>query len=283
MAQIISADMGRSESKFFSLGKKLKFKSIIGDWHERNLSSGGNYDVKIDFGNGFEKYFIGDLAVSESYLPRSMATESKIHEESKILFICGTSLLIQEPDIIISTGLPVNLFKPSIRDELVNLLQGDYIVEFENCKPKQIHIDQISVSPEGAGTYFYELKKNPELKQGKVRILNFGSRTINYLCIESGNFINRSSGTLNYGSILLNNSNMSPKEYCRRILGDLSVKWNDYDENETVLMSGGGIINLQPFIQKHFKKTIISDEPIFSDCLGLHEIATTKYGKLVAR
>lgn len=284
--QIISCDMGRSESKFYTCNKQLKFKSIVGDWQPRNLSTGGNYDVEIDYGNSSEKFFIGDLAKQESILPREMTTESKIHMETKILFIVGVSLLIQDNNLTIVTGLPVNLFNQSTKDKLVNLLQGEYTVTFSGFNPKQITIDsnRIIVSPEGAGTYFHEIKKHPELKQGKIRVLNLGSRTINFLTIEDGNFINRSSGTLNYGSITLNNSRINPKEYTRRILADLSIAWKDYNEDdETVLISGGGIINLEPFIKKHFKNTIISDQPIFSDCYGFYDLALAKFGKLVAK
>lgn len=283
MTQLISADIGRSESKFFSNNQKLKFKSIVGDWHERHLSTGGDYDVKIDYEYKSVNYFIGDLAKLESHLPREMTTESKIHEETKTLFIVGIALLSQDDNLAISTGLPVNLFNPSTRDQLVNLLKGTYTVTFLGNRPKKINIDKISVSPEGSGTYFYELKKRPELKQGRIRILNFGSRTINHLSIEDGNLVNRSSGTLNYGSILLTHSKMNPQEYIRRIIADLSVSWSDYNDDDIVIMSGGGIINLEPFIRKHFKRPLISSEPIFSDCYGLHEIAQARYGKLVAR
>lgn len=276
--QIISTDMGRSESKFYTNNQKLKFKSVVGEWHQRHLNSEGNYDVNIDGNN----YFIGDLALRESYLPREMTTESKIHEETLLLFLCGISLLVKDEDIVVSTGLPISQFNPETRDKIVNLLKGKHIITFPGNKPKQIFINEITICPEGASTYFYEAKKMPELKRGKVRILNIGSRTINHCKVEDGIFINKSSDTLSYGSIQLKNSKADLQSFSRKIIADLSSKWHDYDEhNDTVILSGGGILLLGDYLKQHFKKSIISDDPIYSDVLGFHEIAMAKYSKVV--
>lgn len=281
--QIISADMGRSESKFYSNNQKLKFRSVVGEWHKRNLSSGGDYDVQIDVGNGNENYFIGDLSLKESYLPRFMETESKIHEETRLLFAVGIAQLVQEPDIVISTGLPVKAFNVSGRDEIVDLLKGKYTVTFQGCNPKHFFVNQITVLAEGSGTYFYEIRKRPELKKGKVRVINFGSKTINFISICDGNFLDRNSGTLDFG-MNLNNSKSDYKQFSRKVIGDLSAKWNDYDENsDTILMSGGGIIELEKYMKQHFKNSIISDEPIFSDAYGFNYLASAKHSKMIAK
>jgi plasmid segregation protein ParM len=276
--QIISTDMGRSESKFYSNNQKFKFRSVVGEWHQRNLNTDGSYDVSINN----ENYFIGDLALKESYLLREMSTESKIHEETKILCIVGISLLVQQNEIIVSTGLPINLFNLNVRDNLVALLKGNYTVTFKGFKPKQFSINQITVCPEGGGTYFYEAKKRPELKYGKVRCINVGSRTVNFCSIEDGNFINRDSGTLNYGATQLKNSKADHQSFARKIFADLSSKWINYNENEEiVILSGGGVISLDIYLKQFFKKVIVSDEPIYSDVLGFNEIAQAKYGRQI--
>ena len=274
--QIISADMGRSESKFYSNNQKLKFKSVVGEWHQRNLNNDGDYDVNIDGTN----YFISDLALRESYLPREMTTESKIHEETLLLFLTGIANLARNNDLFISTGLPINMFNPKVRDDIVTLLRGKHEVTFAGFKPKQFYINEITVCPESGGTYFYESKKRPELKHGKVRVINVGSRTINFCCVEDGVFVNKSSGTLLYGSIQLRNSKANLQEFSRKIYADLSGQWHDYDEDyDIVILSGGGIILLEEYLKLFFKKNIISDEPIYSDVLGFFEIGMVKYGK----
>lgn len=81
--QIIGVDVGRNRVKAVSSTNRVDFPSVVGEWQERNLTSYGKYEVIIDG----EKYFIGDLALRESYCPREMATESKVHLESKVLFL----------------------------------------------------------------------------------------------------------------------------------------------------------------------------------------------------
>lgn len=276
MQQLISADMGRSESKFYSNNQKLKFRSVVGEWHQRNLNTEGSYDVNI---NG-QNYFIGELALKESFLPKEMSTESKIHEETLLLFLCGIASLAQQDSLIVSTGLPINLFNPKVRDDLLTLLRGRHIVTFAGYKPKQFYIDQITVCPESGGTYFSEAKKKPELKYGKVRVINIGSRTVNFCVTEDSNFINKDSGCLSYGAMQLKNSKANYQEIARKIFSDLSSKWIDYEEDETVLLSGGGAIILEEYLKQYFKRAIISSEPIYSDVLGFWEMANIKHGKL---
>lgn len=275
--QLISADIGRNESKFFtSNNRKVKFRSTVGEWHQRNLNSNGDYDVMIDG----ESYFIGELALKESYLPREMTTESKIHEETKLLFLTGIALLAHDNDIIVSTGLPIDQFNPKIKNDLVNLLQGRHSVTFKDKETKTFFINQIIACPEGGGVYWYEINNKPTLKYGKKRVVDIGSRTINYCTIEDGSYINKDSGTLNYGAIKLKNSKTNPQEFARKIVADLSSKWMDYDEdNDTIILSGGGAILLKELLKSHFKNTIVSDDPIFANVYGFYYIGLAKYGK----
>jgi len=274
--QIISADMGRSESKFYTNNTKLKFKSVVGEWHQRNLNTDGSYDVNIDGIN----YFIGDLALRESYLPREMTTESKIHEETKLLFLTGIGQLAQDTDIMIITGLPISSFNPKVRDDIVNLLKGRHVVTFAGYKPKQFYIDKIVIVPEGGGIYFDELKRNPQLQYGKKRVIDVGSRTINVCTIDNGSYVNKDSDTLNYGGIKLKNAKTNPEEFARKLVADLSSKWMDYDrENDGVILSGGGAILLEELMKPHFKNMTVPNDPVFSNAFGFYNLGIAKYGK----
>lgn len=277
--QIIAADMGRNESKFCTTNnQKAKFRSAVGEWHQRNLSSGGEWDVMIDG----ENYFIGDLAFKEAYLPREMATESKIHEETKLLFLTGVALLARDTDIVISTGLPINQFNPKGRDDIVNLLQGRHSVTFRDSKTKTFFINQITVCPESGGVYWDEVNRKPQLKQGKIRVADIGSRTINYCTIDDNNYINKDSDTLNYGAIKLKNSKTNPQEFARKIVADLSSRWMEYDENnDTILLSGGGAILLENLLRPHFKNMMISEDPVYANVIGFYNLGVMKYGKLM--
>jgi hypothetical protein len=57
--QIIGADIGRCEVKLYSNGDVVRFPARVGEWQQREISSGGNYEVEIDG----EKWFVGELAL----------------------------------------------------------------------------------------------------------------------------------------------------------------------------------------------------------------------------
>jgi len=90
--QIIGIDVGRNRVKAVSKDARVDFPSVVGEWQDRNLTTGGNYEVTVDG----DKCFIGDLAIKESYCLREMATESKVHQESKILFLTALALLAKD-------------------------------------------------------------------------------------------------------------------------------------------------------------------------------------------
>lgn len=277
--QLIGCDMGRNESKFYSGNNhKIKFRSTVGEWHQRNLNNEGDYDVMIDGTN----YFIGDLALKESYLPRDMTTENKIHQETFLLFLTGVAFLANEQNIVVSTGLPVNQFNPKIKSDLVNLLQGKHTVTFRNNSTKSFFINDITACPEGGGSYWHEMNNYPSLRQGKIRVVDIGSRTINYCTIDDSNYVNKDSDTLSYGAIKLKNSKTNSQEFARKIVADLSSKWMEYDEdNDTILLTGGGAILLQMLLKPHFKNMIVSSDPVYSNVFGFYNLGMSKYRKLM--
>jgi len=75
--QIIGADIGRCEVKLCSNGDIVRFPARVGEWQQREISSGGNYEVEIDG----EKWFVGELAllIGLGWLERKTASLSKQH------------------------------------------------------------------------------------------------------------------------------------------------------------------------------------------------------------
>ena len=143
--QIIPIDTGRSSTKLLD---GVSFKSVVGDWHHREMiSDGEEYEVII---NGKEKYFVGQLALDESYAPVEMNTASKIHNQTRVLFITGVALSISEDDsdLFIVTGVPVSDFNTTTKTALEDLLYGKYDVQI-NGVHKKFTINNITLVPEG--------------------------------------------------------------------------------------------------------------------------------------
>jgi len=263
----ISVDCGRFAVKAVD-GRRLTFPSVVGEWRERRITEGGNYDVSI---NG-QKYFIGELAQQESRFARDMTTRSKIHEETKILTLTAIALLADTERVQLVTGLPVEQHTPSTKTELRKLLSGIYDVEVNGVK-KHIRLAEsdIVITIEGAGAYI------AESPPGKCRVIDAGSRTINTLTIdENKKYRDLQSGTLDYGCMELM-ADGNTEQFSRRIITDLSKLWVKYS-GEPVLLTGGGASTLEPYLSRHFKVRQVGN-PVYANALGYHALGVRMWQK----
>jgi hypothetical protein len=86
------------------------FPSVVGTARTLRLENPRDYDVTIDG----EHLFIGYLA-EESLDRREMASESKLHPETRVLFLTALALAANGEPMSITTGVPV---VPSTRRKL---------------------------------------------------------------------------------------------------------------------------------------------------------------------
>ena len=277
--QIVPIDTGRNTTKLLN---NESFRSVVGEWHHREISDGEEYEVII---NG-EKYFVGQLALDESIAPIEMNTSSKINNETKVLFLTGVALSVVEPDsnLIIVTGVAVDMFNSATKVALEKLLYGEYNIRVNDKHIKKLSINNITIVPEGVAAYQYSLSKDDSLKLGKKRIIDIGSLTVNYSTINGAKFINRDSGTLPFGMIKLQGNHVSNEQYVKRIFTELSQKWMDYDpESDKVLLTGGGALQFGDLFKQHYKNIHIVDNPIFANVQGYNWMGVTKWAKESAK
>jgi plasmid segregation protein ParM len=291
--QVIGIDIGRNRVKGVSSIGRVDFPSVVGEWQQRNLATGGDYEITVDE----KKVFIGDLAIRESYCQREMATETKIHQESKILFLAALALLAKDGEPMnVVTGLPVAQHTTTGKNKFKKLLEGTHSVVI-NGKRKNIIINDIGIVPEAGGAYWHTVLNeggevsNSFIARKKVRIVDVGSRTINFCTIDRREYIDRDSGTLPYGIIELMNADKASRDdimniseeakehFARRIAGDLSKKWLNYvPDNDLVLLTGGGSILLQQYLQQHFMVNNLIDT-VYANAEGFFKMGIAKWGK----
>lgn len=270
--QIVSIDTGRSSTK---LPNKKCFPSVIGDWQERNLSNVGNFEVIINN----EKYFVGQLSIDESISPRELSTESKIHNQTKVLFLTALGIIAEEENPIIITGVPVNQFNQETKTKMLDLLCGEYDIQV-NQRKTHVKVDDIIICPESGAVFWYALSKKPELEFGKKRIIDIGSRTVNYCTINGKTYNNKDSNTLPYGTLKMKDGKLTDKQFVLKIISDLSQKWMEYDpDNDQILLAGGGALILGDLIKPHFRKCEIVDEPVYANVLGYYRMGVEKWVK----
>ena len=277
-AQIIGLDIGRDMVKIVTDNNRLTFPSRVGEWRKMKLNTGGDYELAI---NG-EKYFIGELA-EESYFSRQMATESKITEETKILFLGAIALVADSRPISINTGIPVTQHTKETKKELTELLTGTYTLKLNKSESRTVTISDIGIIPESVGAYWDMILssegngQNRSITYKTVRIIDIGSRTVNYCTIKSKKYLDRDSGTLNYGVLEFENAKGGEESFARRIIADLSKKWLNYSDNDHILLTGGGSLLLEEYLTKHFNNSQIVANPVMSNASGFYKMGVARW------
>jgi len=270
--QVVSIDCGRRAVKAFNGQRALSIPAVVGEWRERNVSEGGNYSISINN----EKYFVGDLAANESRFRREMVTQSKIHEETKILTLSALALMaVPGERIKLVTGLPVEQHTPDIKQEYIRLLSGRYDVEVNGTRSTiALGEDDIGITIEGGGAYW---ANNP----GRMcRVIDLGSRTINALTIKNGKFIDVDSFTLNYGCIEIENAgtDAAAEQLARRVYADLSRRWLNV-KSEKILLAGGGALAMGNWMQEYYPTARIVEDPINANARGNYWLGCQRWGK----
>ena len=272
---LIGLDIGRNSVKVCCGDGRFSFPSKIGEWRERRLTSGGNYELEY---NG-QKYFVGELA-EESYCQREMATESKIHNETKLLFLTALGI-VNKPDFNVTIGLPVIQHVPIIKEQFNSFLIGKYSYKL-NGESRNINISNIGIVPESAGVYWSEVLNydgkivRKDLANGLVRILDIGSRTINYCSIKDKKYIDKDSGTLNYGCYEIENSKAPLGQFARKIVADMSKIWLNQAK---IIIAGGGAPLLHEYFMEHWPDCQIAEDPVFANAKGFYKMGVARYGK----
>jgi len=269
--QIVSIDCGRNTVK---LSNNQSFRSVVGDWHHREMSDNEEYEVII---NDKEKYFVGQLALDESYAAIEMTTTSKIHQQTRTLFLTGVALSLEENDneLFICTGVPVIDFNATTKKALEDLLFGKYDIQI-NGKHKKFTINNLNIIPESVASFQYALSKDESLAIGKKRVIDLGSLTVNLSSFNLKKFVTRDSGTIPFGSIKLKDNYIDDFQYVDKIVAEISTKFTDYDSSDRVLLTGGGALRFGTLFKKYYKNLEILDNCVFSNVEGYQRMGVKK-------
>jgi len=269
--QVIAIDVGRSGVKVVSDDKEKYFPSKVGGARDMDIGENGDYVVTV---NG-QDFFVGDMSM-ESYTQREMATKTKMHDESKILFATGIATVVNDPVVYVTTGLPIDLHGQQ-KVAMADFLQGQYHVSL-NGKEKSFLVKEVGIVPEGAGIYWR--LQNFNKKNNNIRIINLGSRTINALTVKNGRFWDKESACLDWGMFEMDvaGDTLGVKEqFARKIKGDISKTWLTYQaDSDIVVIGGGGALRLGEQLKGQFLVTHITENPVMDDVGGMYEMGVAK-------
>lgn len=255
---IVGLDIGRSSVKLYDGERVLNFPSVVGEWRERKLkSSFSKNDLEIEFQG--ECYFVGTLAENESEFSRSMMTDNKCHDDTLILALTALHQANINACRVI-TGLPIKSHDTVNKAHLKSLLQGRHEITV-NGESKDIIIKSVDVAAEGGAAFW----SNP--RPGKIRLIDGGSKTINFVTMKDKKYVDRDSGTLDFG--FETNKSVNDKQLVARIAGELGKKWSS---NDVILTAGGKADVLADHLQTYFSNVGSIQDALYANAIGYYNI-----------
>lgn len=227
------------------------------------------YDFEIEYQG--EKFIGGTLGADEGIGAGFFNSDiSKDHQETLInlllaLYLTGEKIF----DVMVAT--PISQHLKEKNDSLKKLLKGNHTIKI-NGEYYTFYIRNVDVGPEGASAYFAYPKK------GIVHGLDFGSTTVNYFTIDGNTkrFINKSSGTFNYGAKSYEGLNVSMK--AKEVIANLKNKWN---KDDYVMVLGGWGEEAYPVIKEYFTSAELVNRPLTATVEGLYELGMMKREKTI--
>jgi plasmid segregation protein ParM len=271
----VGVDGGNNEVKIYGESGAMKFLSNLGEYRERRLESKFSDDDIVFEYNG-EKGFAGTLAKFESEFITSRMGDTKAHEDFLLRVLIGLHRYSEETDFRIIVGQPINRHNNEEKQKMKLMLQGAHEITVNNLK-KTITIHRAEIAAEGGASYW------SNSRAGLVRILDFGSGTVNAASLFDGKYIDRDSFSLTMGL----NTMLSPdySSFGKSVALNCLKKWSEAD---TVLIVGGGASLMLEHIQKYFPNAEIlvpkvkvregntikveTVDTVFANAVGFYEI-----------
>lgn len=237
--RIVGIDGGNNAVKVFGEMGEMMFSSSLGEYRERKLKDSFTKDDMIFEFRG-KKGFAGTLAEYESEFSASMIGDSKAHEELLIRVLLALHRYSEDTDFKIVVGQPISKHTDKEKQKMKNMLEGSH--EFTlNDSTKTINIHEVAIAAEGGSAFW----ANP--KRGKIRILDFGSGTVNAATLIDGRYVDRDSFTLKYGLNTINSTDFASMS--RAVSVQALRKWDNDDE---VFLVGGGADMMLTHILEYF-------------------------------
>lgn len=282
MTKILGIDAGNNQVKVFDGKTTDIFLSYLGEYRELKLSGMISKDDMI-YEYGGVKGFAGTLAKRESEFGGAMLGSNKAHPDVliRVLLALHRATDKQEESFNIITGQPIINHTDKYKKEIKDMLLGEHTFTLNN-ETKKLTINRVEIAAEGASAYW------SAPKEGKVRIIDVGSGTVNLATIDSGVYIDKECDTLPFGM----NTNISSdvSALVRKIAIQCLKKWK---RNDQVYLAGGAAVSLNVEMLYHFPQSkalrpavqigskVSLLDPVYANAVAFYNIGKKVYGNVV--
>jgi plasmid segregation protein ParM len=154
------------------------------------------------------------------------------------------------------------------------MLQGDHAIVI-NDERRNILIERVEVAAEGGVAYWSAPRK------GLIRILDFGSGTVNGATLLDGKYVDRDSFTMAFGTETLDLSNA--EAFVRAVF--IKAQQKRWKRTDTILIVGWSAESMLQLVQKHYENAevlrprdpnregLVYISPVFANAVGMYRVA----------
>jgi len=265
--KILGIDAGNYETKVAVEGSVYKFRSLLGEWRERNLKSTFGDDMEYVYEG--RRGLAGDIVQYECDFIRQRFGDTKAHEDAKIRILLAVHKYGSDVNDIV-VGQPIKSHTPAQKEVIKTMLQGAHTLTVNDVE-KTFTIRNIEVAAEGAVAYWaYE-----GLEQA-LRFIDIGSGTINFASVHKGRFVDRDSFTVSYGV-----ESARTRDYtglASAIIAESSKRWK---ADDVVRVCGGVAEELTIRLAEYYENVEVIKPwdlaPVYTNAIGCYELARVLY------
>lgn len=273
----LGIDSGNYAVKICGEHGLMTFNSSIGEARQVNLQQVHGQDDMVFEYEG-ESGFAGSLAMFESEFGGSIMGSNKMHRDTKLRTLIGIHRYVSlynlnETEFDIVVGQPIINHTYEDKERMKVMLRGSHTIKVNGVE-KTFNINRAEIAAECASAYW------SNAKSGLVRIIDIGSGTVNYSTVLDGRFIDKDSGTLDFGMNTNKTTNLNALS--RGIVTHVLKKWKATDQ---VVIVGGIAETVQSNLKEYlpnievlypiFNQQYVS--PIFANAIAFYLIGVNVY------
>lgn len=260
MVQLVAVDTGRSGTKVMTDGMREYFPSVLGEYRELKLERKmRRTDMVVKYAG--QRYYVGDVARDESVSGAQLMTTSKAHMDTKIFALTALHRVLENGSaLFVVTGEPIDNHTAGEKLRMKQLLLGTHEITV-NGEYKRFDVVRVEVAAECA-TVGWALRR-----PGRYHVVDAGSRTVNFATMEQGRWIDRLSGSLDFGLETVQNINLSM--FARMTVAELSRRLGTL---APIVLIGGKADALVEYMQQYTPDVEAHPDPLYANAQAFYEL-----------
>lgn len=269
--RIIGLDVGRHRVKVCSDGFKLSFPSYCGSYRPLRLERTMTEDDMIVEWKGV-RYYVGAIARDEADDGVQNFLTSKVTTDTQLIGLTALHRIIENgEEVALTVGHPINNHMQPEKEGMRQLFIGEHKLTV-NGVHKRFTVTNVTIVPEGASAQFL-LPSKHTIAHG----IDAGGATTNYCTWERGRWVDRLSGTLQFG---LENIRLSMDQFARLVANSVAQKIHQF--RGPIYVMGGAAEHLSSALRQYIRNVSIEplEDGMYANARAYYEIGVKLHEKV---